>query len=64
MILVREGKTLKTAKYWTMDNEGRNKKKISYKKACEIEENALYENRIESYRTLCNKFVCIGRIKD
>ena len=64
MIMIREGKTLKNAKYWIMDNDGKNKKRISYKKACEIEDLAVYEKRVESYRTLCNNFVCIGRIKD
>ena len=64
MVMIREGKNFETAKYWIMDNDGKNKKRISYKKAIEIEETAVYEKRIECYRTLCNHYVCIGRIKD
>lgn len=64
MILIREGKKLKTAEYWKMDNEGKNRRKISYESACRIEGSALEENKIESYRTLCGNYVCICRIKD
>lgn len=63
MLLIREGKPFKTAKYFLMETEEGKRQKISYRKACEIEESALIENRIENRRMLCGGFLCIERIK-
>ena len=64
IILTREGKNLKKAHYWKQYGENGRKYKISYKTACDIEDKAVYENRIECYRNLCNNYLCIAFIKE
>ena len=64
IILTREGKTFKTAHYWKQYGENGKKHRISYKTACELEEIALAERRIDHYKSLCGNYLTQAWIKE